>query len=461
LQDAEAALARERLLEVLDGLPFIQHHAKAVALRAAAETSRERTIWRDSVVPALDRFDAATQHAGARELVGAIKELARALGVTLRFERDEEILQALADPAIPLSITARGSSRRARPSDELVEKLLGSRTRPPDGLDADVVLAQTRSRREFAERAQAGVQVFRPGAYGAAYDHHGLLLGDGTIVHFSGEAGRTRTQEALVRRVPFDAFVGLADSASLRSTRPCSVRSRDVVPLRASVASLRALRVVGSAGYQFLRNNCEHLATWALLGAAHSSQTRVAGQLARWAEKAPELMSLAQDLAGDDIAFERTPLGPASSSGGDDPIWFDLGRAYWSRDADDLIAWLPLWRHGPALAAADHPWRAHALDGALTALSWSPTVPAVLLEQGWHAALVGVVSGARDASPGHEELFWVLPNGQWLAVPATFEQIVEPRLTHAAKLIDALGASLLETLSDVYATVRRDGVEDV
>lgn len=455
MQEAEAELARERLLEVLDTLPELQEDLEVTHLRAAAEAAWASEVWETKVVPALDDFESATERLDASAISAAAKGLAEALGFELRFRQDDEIIEALADRSVPLSI-GKAPRRRSQPSSDLLSNRLGPPAKPPAGLSVDAVFASTRARRVLAHRDAAGVQVLRPGAYGSLYDHHGLLLGDGSVVHFNGEAGRRRKQDALIRRASYATFLDKADHAAARSVVPRAVRSRPVVPLRPTISCLRALDAIGcpSWEYKFLRNNCEHFATWSLLGASHSSQTRVAGQIQRWADTHPDLAPLLAELVGDDVTAERAPAPAVSSSEGEDPLWYDVGRAFWNPDANDVIAWVPVWHEGPALGAADHPWRASGLRGALTPESWLPLPPAPLLDGGWHAALVAVVSGARDATPGRTELYWILPDGSWLRENARFIDLVEPRLRFARLLIEVLGTSLIEMLSDISDAVR-------
>jgi hypothetical protein len=453
LQEAEAAIAHERLLEVVASLPAMEVQLHGAELRAAAEAGRATGVWDKKVVPVLDQFDRAARRQDANAVAAAAVRLAEALGVSLRFKADEEIIKALGDASMPLSLGRRRVAG-SRPSDELVAARLGVPVDPPAGLDVDAVFSRTRERHAFAERDAAGVQLLRPGPRGFVYDHHGLLIGDGSVVHFSGKADRGRKHDALVRRVSLDGFLAYADVRAARAVIPRTVRSRDVVALRPAVASLRALGAIGSGGYRFLRNNCEHLATWSLLGASHSSQTRLAGQLQRWAEHAPELTPFLKTLIAEDVTVKRAPIPSVASSEGEDPIWYDVGRAFWSPEGDDLVAWLPIWRDGPALASADHPWRAMALTGELTPGGWTPIPPVPLFDGGWHAALVTVVSGARDAEPGRQDLYWVLPDRSWRRETTTFAAVVEPRLRHAQMLIEALGKSLLETLSDIHDAAR-------
>lgn len=96
------------------------------------------------------------------------------------------------------------------------------------------------------------------------YTHHGVYMGDGTVVHFSGEPGNKRG--AMIRRDPLDFF---------RCDGVIRVREYDNrLPVEKVLD--RAERMVGTTGYNLLFNNCEHFATWCVTGKATCAQVRTA-----------------------------------------------------------------------------------------------------------------------------------------------------------------------------------------
>lgn len=94
------------------------------------------------------------------------------------------------------------------------------------------------------------------------YWHHGIDLGDGTVVHLSGEPGRRL--DAAVRLISLDEF--------LRCGERRVVRHREPLPPEQTVA--RALGCLGQAGYSLIWRNCEHFARWCAVGRHESSQVR-------------------------------------------------------------------------------------------------------------------------------------------------------------------------------------------
>lgn len=98
---------------------------------------------------------------------------------------------------------------------------------------------------------------------GFLYAHHGIDMGDGTVVHFSGEPLRWRG--ARICRTPLEDF--------LRGGRAIAVRHRGAVsPPDVTIA--RALEALSAGEYCVFRNNCEHFATWCKTGRRHSGQVR-------------------------------------------------------------------------------------------------------------------------------------------------------------------------------------------
>lgn len=94
------------------------------------------------------------------------------------------------------------------------------------------------------------------------YWHHGIDMGDGTVIHFTGEPGRRL--DAAVRRTTLEHF--------LRGGEVCSVRHQQ--PLPADEVRVRATRCLGHTGYSILWRNCEHFARWCTVGRHESRQVR-------------------------------------------------------------------------------------------------------------------------------------------------------------------------------------------
>ena len=100
------------------------------------------------------------------------------------------------------------------------------------------------------------IKVKRP-----LYWHHGIDLGDGTVIHASGEPGQLN-RGACVRRDPLERF--------LRGGRAMVVSDPRALPADEIVA--RAAAALGTAEYSVLFNNCEHFAHWCQVGRSLSHQ---------------------------------------------------------------------------------------------------------------------------------------------------------------------------------------------
>ncbi|MFC8664309.1 lecithin retinol acyltransferase family protein [Streptomyces sp. NPDC057199] len=93
------------------------------------------------------------------------------------------------------------------------------------------------------------------------YRHHGIDIGDGTVVHFTGEP--LRKSQATVQRTSWDDFA---------RGDPHVVVTYDGWTWTPDHVCLRALRMVGVTGYQLMRNNCEHFASFCKAGSWRSLQ---------------------------------------------------------------------------------------------------------------------------------------------------------------------------------------------
>jgi len=99
------------------------------------------------------------------------------------------------------------------------------------------------------------------------YSHHGIDIGDGTVVHFSGEP--MNVAKAEVVRESIEAFLQGGECKTVRY-------ERDVLHAEETVD--RALEQVGVKGYRLWTNNCEHFAAYCKTGEKHSHQVRRAAR---------------------------------------------------------------------------------------------------------------------------------------------------------------------------------------
>ena len=98
---------------------------------------------------------------------------------------------------------------------------------------------------------------------GGLYSHHGIDMGDGTVIHFSGEP--FRRDEATICRVTLAEF--------LAGGRMIVVRHRGAENAPDEVASA-AEAALARQKYCLWRNNCEHFATACKTGRRRSRQVR-------------------------------------------------------------------------------------------------------------------------------------------------------------------------------------------
>ncbi|AZB71975.1 lecithin retinol acyltransferase family protein [Synechococcus elongatus] len=89
---------------------------------------------------------------------------------------------------------------------------------------------------------------------GGLYTHHGIDIGDGTVVHYLEGETIVRTSKDYFRR---------GEQIRLRDYADCDP---------ADITIERALSRLGEQRYNVLFNNCEHFATWCKTGRANSHQ---------------------------------------------------------------------------------------------------------------------------------------------------------------------------------------------
>jgi hypothetical protein len=120
---------------------------------------------------------------------------------------------------------------------------LGSAPRWPSGLEREPAVG-------------AHLTTLRRG-----YTHHGMYVGDGRVVHYSGLSGFWQcgpVEEVSLHRFAIGHRVRIVD-------HPRSVYSPEEIVRRARSR-------LGENDYRLLTNNCEHFCNWCLSGVSHSAQ---------------------------------------------------------------------------------------------------------------------------------------------------------------------------------------------
>jgi len=93
------------------------------------------------------------------------------------------------------------------------------------------------------------------------YNHHGVYVGHGRVVHYSGLSGYW--QCGPVEEVPLFQFV---------DGHPARMVSHAESPFSPEEIVRRARSRLGENDYRLLSNNCEHFCNWCLSGIGRSAQ---------------------------------------------------------------------------------------------------------------------------------------------------------------------------------------------
>jgi hypothetical protein len=94
------------------------------------------------------------------------------------------------------------------------------------------------------------------------YTHHGIDVGDGTVIHYTGEVGQKAN--AAIRRTPLGEF---ANGSACRTREYGRCDDPEVV-------IARAISRLGETEYHLVFKNCEHFATWCKTSIEKSDQVK-------------------------------------------------------------------------------------------------------------------------------------------------------------------------------------------
>lgn len=397
--DAELRLAEAEARDAVAARQALQRRMALVERAIIADAENQAELWR-SCVPALV---AALTHAGSgAEAVEVVDELAARLGLgdARAFRENDEFERWVADDAAGLSFGATEPVTASGPAPtDLVQ--LGAVVEPP------VTAGDLRRLRELtadpsvlAVSPFAGLHVSVP-RRGGAYRHHGVLVGDGTVVHFTGEPLAQRG--CSVAHTSFTEFVKDSDPGELLQHFP-QWRGMDPVPcLLPNLVALRALHVVGAGDYSLFGRNCEHFGTWAQCSAMLSGQVDQlwrSGQIAAARRADPALGQVVEAyLDAWHMAVDGIPLGtvPPDAEPRSSSSLLDIGRIRWCADTQTFCWYLPLWGSAdpdrlstPPAGPRDRPW---SLDPASSTEPWHTTAPSIRLWPSWHAAVLADADG--------------------------------------------------------------------
>ena len=96
------------------------------------------------------------------------------------------------------------------------------------------------------------------------YEHHGIYVGDGKVVHYAGLAGR-------LHRGPVEEIT----VAQFGAGHDIWIRPSAFPKYAGQEAIRRARSRLGENRYRLLTNNCEHFCAWCLYGESRSEQVEV------------------------------------------------------------------------------------------------------------------------------------------------------------------------------------------
>ena len=133
------------------------------------------------------------------------------------------------------------------------------------------------------------------------YLHHGVDLGDGTVVHARPHDFRNPFGGGRVVRT------SQAEFAEGRSVR---VRNEPAAEFSPAEVAARALAHVGRDGYDLVVDNCEHFATWCATGRRTSRQVEIVlGRVAAGVARAAAAVSARAAVGSAERVAVRTAVG--------------------------------------------------------------------------------------------------------------------------------------------------------
>ncbi len=429
---ADADAARWQRDAVVDAVTRSVARLREHEQRLVAARAYDAERWEREIEPRLSGAEAVLGVADGDVVLSTVGTLLESYGGLLewRTKRDFDRFMTTDNP-LDLG-PARGDVPSPAPPSAAALGSIGAPALPPgDGLLRGRAALEGLVPDELATAPGRGAHLAAPRAgRPIPYTHHGIAVGDGTVVHFTGEPGSLA--QAAVARQPFAEFLADTPLDQLTERTVTHFDGQAMAGLLPNVVVLRALSQLDATGYSLLTHNCEHFATWAQLGAHFSAQVAAYGEvLARVAALRPELREVIDlvniDFADDLVTIAREPFTPTPPEA---PAVLDLGRAFWADDLGAPVVWMPL--REPAGAAPGGPDRPWGLGDLTQPDAWSRNCPSTLLRPDWHASLVWLEGFGA---------WWLTSDDRWLVPAADPIVVIEQRLTAATRVL----VSYLET----------------
>jgi hypothetical protein len=98
------------------------------------------------------------------------------------------------------------------------------------------------------------------------YSHHGVYIGDGKVIHFSGTESEVRASGRKIIEDTLDGFAGGGLVEVLDIDEAFKLPVDEIV--------MRARSRLDEMSYRLLTNNCEHFANWCVFGEEKSWQVK-------------------------------------------------------------------------------------------------------------------------------------------------------------------------------------------
>lgn len=144
---------------------------------------------------------------------------------------------------------------------------------------------------------------------GIPFQHHGIDMGDGTVIHLAPQSGarialRDPSAEFAVRRVSMDDFC--------RGAQLEKVMHKNARPAHEIAATAESM--LGNTGYSLLEGNCEHFATLCAIGVGKSQQIELGeATVSAFASMAAKALGTVSTRVGGKLALKSaTRVHPAT-----------------------------------------------------------------------------------------------------------------------------------------------------